>query len=826
MLRPTLFKKFLFPSLLIALAPLLAVSILLYTELEQVRDRLAFEVARTADQQASETLQSRARQVADAISNFLHERENDLHFLTRFAHDRRMLLDFHTTHLREIWELHNGREQRRQIPLYRSIALIGPDGQELMVIKNGIAQPPATLRNVARPDQTEYKSETYFNELRRMGPGEIHVTRVTGWHVTIQEQQAGKQFEGVIRFGTPLFRPDGSFDGALVISLDHRHLMEFTQHIDPGPGFRFVEPSYESANYAFLFDDQGWIITHPKYWDIRGLDRQGQLLPPYTERSSPADIAQGRIPFNLDHAGFIHPNYPKVARAVRQHDTGTVETTNVGRSRKIMAYAPILYKTGLYSKHGIFGGVTIGLQMDQYYQQSTYASQLVSRQLHDFRFRSIGIMGLAALLAGLAAWRLARGIIKPIQKLNLEAHRLAAGDVASPIVISGSDELAQLTETFNHMAEELEERRLNLLSTLEQLQQSRREILDERDFKESILESISSAITTFAPDGSLTSSNNTADRFLGQRWPLESHYSAVFAEWGDLPARIAHAFTQGVGYGREPLRITEQGRTRHFDVGIFPIGSNAERGITVTLRDETVREELREETLRLDRLASLGKLAAGIAHEIRNPLTGISLLLDDLHDRANLSNEERILLRKALDEIERMERLITSLLSFAAPPRAELRSGDLAAAITGLVLLVQRPCEKQGITLTVQLDEGLSGCRFDAEKLQQALLNLVKNAQEAMPAGGTLVIRVSADHDGNLISVSDSGPGIEADDLELVFEPFFTRKGAGTGLGLSITKRIIEEHGGTLTVTSSPGKGATFTIRLPAGQDPVAPTSH
>ena len=131
MLRPTLFKKFLFPSLLIALAPLLAVSILLYTELEQVRDRLAFEVARTADQQASETLQSRARQVADAISNFLHERENDLHFLTRFAHDRRMLLDFHTTHLREIWELHNGREQRRQIPLYRSIALIGPDGQEI-----------------------------------------------------------------------------------------------------------------------------------------------------------------------------------------------------------------------------------------------------------------------------------------------------------------------------------------------------------------------------------------------------------------------------------------------------------------------------------------------------------------------------------------------------------------------------------------------------------------------------------------------------------------------------------------------------------------------
>jgi signal transduction histidine kinase len=814
MLRPTLFKKFLFPSLLLALVPLFAVSVLLYTGLEHVRDHLAQEVARTADQMASETLQNRARQVAESITSFLRERENDLRFLSRFAYDRRMLLDFYRVHNREIVDIRNGKERRRQIPLYRSIALIDANGQELLVVRDGRTVPAAALKNVAHPEKTEFKSETYFHAIRSMAPGYIHVSKVTGWHISMQEQLAGKQFEGVIRFGTPLFNQDGQFEGALVISLDHRHLMEFSQHIDPGPGYFFAEPSYESTNYAFLFDDEGWIITHPKYWDIRGLDHRGRPVPAYSEHASRADIDSGRIPFNLDHAGFIHPNYPKVAEALRKHHTGTVETTNVGKSRKIMAYAPILYNSGTYSKHGIFGGVTIGLQMDQYYQQSSYGSQLISSQLRAFRYRSIWIMLLTALLAGLAAWRLARGIMKPIQKLNLEAHRLAAGDAALPIIISGSDELAQLTETFNYMAGELEQRKASLIATLDQLQESRQAILDERNFKESILESISSAIITFSPDGLLTSRNSTADRFLGIIWPLGSHYSMVFEGWEPLPTRIATVFAQGTGYGREPLKIEQDGRVRHFDIGIFPIGSGAERRLTVTLREETVREELREETIRLERLASLGKLAAGISHEIRNPLTGISLLLDDLHDRAQLGDKDREMLTKAMAEIERMERLISALLTFAAPPRSRFAPGDPGDAAEDVAMLMQRSCQRQGINLRLER-KPLPTCLIDAEKIRQALLNLLKNALEALPTGGLITITVSRDGDDALITFTDSGPGIPANDLPLIFEPFFTRKGAGTGLGLSITRQIIEEHGGSINIDSEPGKGATFLIRLP-----------
>lgn len=819
MIRPTIFRKFLFATLVIALAPMLAVSLVLLAGVEEVRDRLAVEIGASSERMAAESLQMRARQVADAVSAFLRERENDLLFLAGQQHDRQTLHSYYESHRREVWELqgpqHARRELREQIPLYRSIAVVGPDGQERLVVKDGRFLASHELRNVSHPAGTEFGSETYFQNIKALKPGEVYLSHVTGRHVTIAEQADGKRFNGVLRLGTPLVTTDGRFNGILVLSLDHRHLMEFSQHIDPGPGFVTISPTYESGNYAFLFDDEGWIITHPKLWDIRGLDAHGRPVPPYSEHSQPEAIKAGRIPFNLDYAGFIHPNYPKVAQQVRRQQTGVATLTNVGGARKIMAYAPILYDRGPYKRYGVFGGVTIGYQVSQFQEQALAGSLLISKQLKQYRTRSVLLLSMAALLAGLAAWLLARGITKPVQRLNESARRLASGETSARVPVTGSDELADLALSFNAMVAELELRKQNLTATLDQLRASRQEILDERNFKESILESISSAITTFAPDGTLTSRNSTADYFLGQRWPLESHYATVFADWGELPVRIAHAFTEGVGYGREPLQITEHGTTRHFDVGIFPIGTNAELGLTVTLRDETIREELREETLRLDRLASLGKLAAGIAHEIRNPLTGISLLLDDLHDRAHLSNNERELLRKALDEIERMERLITSLLSFAAPPRAELRTGDLTAVVSGLVLLVRRPCEKQGVRLTLHLEEGLPSCRFDAEKLQQALLNLVKNALEAMPAGGELTIRVSREDEWNLISVSDSGPGIENDLQELVFEPFFTRKGAGTGLGLSITKRIIEEHGGSLSVTSSPGTGACFTVRLP-----------
>ncbi|MSN26689.1 MAG: HAMP domain-containing protein [Geobacter sp.] len=825
MLRLTLFKKILVVTLLLSLLPLLFTSLILLSNLESVNTNLTTEIADTSDIQAAESLQMRAQSVAETISEFLRQCEGDLLYLARTPLDNQTLLNFYTTRRREVWERMGATEEIRKLtPLYRSIAYIDKNGQEQLVIREGIFLKPSELRNVSTPAGTEFKSEDYFRKTKELRYGEIYVSHLTGFHISKQEQLAGasepenayngKTYNGVIRLGSPLFDKQGVFEGIVIISLDHQHLMEFTQHIDPGKNFSTIFPSYKSGNYAFLFDDEGWIITHPKYWDIRGLDRNGKEVPAYTEKTSQKDIDAGRVPYNLDKAGFIHKNYPVVASAVRMKKIGYVDITNVGGAKKIMSYAPILYNTGDYGKYGIFGGVTIGFQVDQFHDAARKGSRLIHRKLRDHRTLSALIIFCTALLAGFSAWALSRGITKPLQQLIIGARRLADGDTRSRVSVSASDELGELADTFNIMSNELEIRKTSLLSTMEELRRSRLEILNERNFKESVLESISSAIVTFSPKGLLTSINATGRKILGNKVAVDMHYRDVFANWIDMAQRTEQHLESRSNYGREPLNHDCGNGMTYFEVGFFPIGKDAEQGLTVTIRNETEKEKLREEMTRLDRLASLGKLSAGIAHEVRNPLTGISLLLDDLHDNAALANADQNMIKKALGEIERVERLISALLNYSSPPRSNFRVGDLNTVVNDTALLMRRQCERQKVYIVVSTGT-LPPFRFDPEKIKQALMNIIRNALEAMPNGGEIRLSTTIDVDHVIIAISDNGPGINEKDLPLIFEPFFTRKGAGTGLGLSITQRIIEEHHGQISVKSSTETGTLFLLELP-----------
>lgn len=826
--RLTLFKKILALALLLSLLPLLASSLVLLYNLDSVKSQLTTEFSETSDRQASETLQIRAQHVAESISSLLQQCESDLLFLSHTSLDHQELINFYNSRRSEVWERRGTAQQPREvhelIPLYRSFAIINRAGREQFVIRDGRALAKAELRDVSTPEGTEYKSEDYFSKIRKLKRGEVYVTHLTGFHVLQEEQLAGaadpeyayggKSYQGVVRFGSPFFDAKGAFNGMVVISLDHRHLMEFTQHIDPGLNFSTVFPLYKSGNYSFLIDDEGWIITHPKYWNIRGVDKQGRLVPPYTDHSSEADIAAGRIPYNLDTAGFIHPNYPKVSEEIRNRRSGYVDITNVGGAKKIMAYAPIPYVTGDFRKHGIFGGVTIGFQADQFHEAARKGSRLINSKLREHIVMSGLIILGTSLLAGLSAWGLSRGITTPLLQLTIGARRLAEGGTQNKLIISSTDELGELASTFNFMSNELDIRKTSLLNTLDELQRSRLEILDERNFKESVLESISSAILTFSPYGLLTSINVTARLFFGTSIYIGMHYEDVFIGWGDMTQRTARALSRRASYGRAPLRCDRGNGMTHFEVGFFPIGKDAEQGLTMVMRNETEKEKLREEMIRLDRLASLGKLSAGFAHEVRNPLTGISLLLDDLHDRATLAADDIVMIKKALAEIERVERLINSLLKYSSPSRAEFRTGDLNTIANDTVLLMRRQCERKKVEIHLHAGD-IPLFRFDPEKIKQALLNIIKNALEAMPDGGEIEVVTSVEEEYAVIAVCDSGLGIKEEDLPLIFEPFFTRKGAGTGLGLSITQRIVEEHHGKISVERGVNAGTVFILEFP-----------
>lgn len=826
-MKLNLFRKFLLALFLIALLPLAFSSATLFLNLRNTSTRLAAKISDTSDQQASEALQSRARQIAEDVAQFLAECENDLRLVAALPKDSTTVRTFYANRNNEIWRRTGSAakpsSEKVSAPRYASLEIIDKNGRQLTVIKGGKVLPAEQLQDVSIPANTEFKSETYFADTAGLKKGDIHVSHLVGFHVGKKEQLGsapdsehafdGREFQGVIRFSTPLFSVDGRFNGAVVLSLDHRHLMEFSQHVLPGSVEKTVFPSYMSGNYAFIFDDEGWIITHPNFWDIRGLNQDGTPVPPYTNRSTKEDIEAGRIPFNLDQAGFIHPNYPRAANAVRAGKSGYVDTTNVGGARKVMAYAPIIYRTGDYSRFGIFGGVTIGFQTDLFHEPARAATAIINEQMQDHLKKSALILALASALALLAAWRISRGITRPLALLTEQARALAGGTGSSRVEISSEDEVGELAADFNRMAAELESRNNHLLEILSELDRSRQEVTGERNFMEGVVNSISSAIIPFSRSGLLISINTNGRAILGKEPETGEHYSAVFAKWPELVTRIEDTVAGIRPFGRRPFTAD----SRYFDVGLFPIGADMEQGITVTIRDETEKERMREEMTRMDRFASLGRLSAGIAHEIRNPLTGITLLLDDLHDRSNFDPESREMLEKALKEIERVEKLINALLSYASPPRSEFSKGDIGMVIEDTLLFFRKACEKAGVTLTSKIDR-FPAFTFDQDKIRQMLLNLLRNALIATKAGG--VITVAAEYGegtANLV-ISDSGQGIPAADIDHIFEPFFTRSRGGTGLGLSITQRIVEEHHGTITAASVEGDGTVFTIRLPLGE--------
>jgi len=823
-MKLNLFTKFLVALFLIALLPIAFSTASLLLNLRNTSTRLIEKISDASDRQASEALQSKARQIAEDISQFLRECENDLRLLTALPHNSATLQTFYKNRTLEIWKRTGSREkpaeERLSAPRYATLEVVDKNGRQLFVIHDGKPVPPSQLKDISIPANTRFKGENYFKKTALLKKGEIYVSHLTGFHVAKKEQlgaaadseqaYGGREYQGVVRFATPLYSPEGKFDGIVVLSLDHRHLMEFSQHVLPGSVEKTVFPSYASGNYAFIFDDEGWIITHPNFWDIRGVLADGTPVQAYSGSSSKDAIDSGRIPFNLDQAGFIHPNYPIAARAVRERKSGYVDTTNVGGARKVMAYAPILFSTGDYSRYGIFGGVTIGFQTDQFHEPARAATAIINEQMHDNLQKSGLILALATTLALLAAWRISRGITRPLALLTEQARALASGSGSSRVEISSGDEVGELAADFNRMADELEIRNSHLLETMQQLSRSRQEVTGERNFMEGVVNSISSAIIPFASSGRMISVNTKGLTILAEKPVVGQHYRDVFKNWPELVQRVDDTIAGKRPFGRTPFSVDG----KFFDIGIFPIGSAMEQGITVTIRDETEKERMREEMTRMDRFASLGRLSAGIAHEIRNPLTGITLLLDDLHDRSNFDAESRMMLEKSLAEIERVEKLINALLSYASPPRADFTTGNIANVIEETLLFFRKTSEKGGVTLKSSISE-IQPFVFDGDKIRQMLLNLLRNALIATGPGGSITVTASAEESTAVISISDTGQGIPAADIEQVFEPFFTRSRGGTGLGLSITQRIVEEHHGTISVASTEGKGTVFTVRLP-----------
>jgi two-component system NtrC family sensor kinase len=236
-------------------------------------------------------------------------------------------------------------------------------------------------------------------------------------------------------------------------------------------------------------------------------------------------------------------------------------------------------------------------------------------------------------------------------------------------------------------------------------------------------------------------------------------------------------------------------------------------------------KQRQEQLIRSEKMAALGQLSAGVAHEIRNPLTSIKIFIQTLEKEIDLDENQREDFRIIKKEIDRLKEIVVRFLTFARPEEPQFQALDLSALTEDVLNLLSARIQNNGIRLEVCLSPDLPPVQGDPKQLDQVLLNLLLNAIEAMPKGGTLRVfsrvKIAPETQNEFFQlwIQDTGPGISEPERGYLFDPFFTTKEGGTGLGLSIAYAIVQKHYGNIEVESEVGKGSSFILSLPLAKE-------
>ena len=437
-------------------------------------------------------------------------------------------------------------------------------------------------------------------------------------------------------------------------------------------------------------------------------------------------------------------------------------------------------------------------------------------------------LGFAVILILAAVWLglwFAERLSRPVGQLTLAAQRVGAGDLDVQVGEGGGgDEIEMLGRYFNQMTRQLKGQREALLDNTRQIERRRR-------LFDSVLSSVTSGVVGLDAEGCVTFVNRSAERLLGWSGDQQSLALAVAVpEFGPLFDGMRAGGSEVV---QGEVKVTRQGRLENLLVRMATRRNDAGtlEGFVVAFDDVT-------DLVSAQRMAAWGDVARRIAHEIKNPLTPIQLSAERIKRKfAPMVGEQSDRLESMTDVIVRqtgdLRRIVDEFSKFARMPEPDRRADDLAALVRDAVLLQQTG--QPDVTLNADLPEGPVMAEIDATMMSQALTNLIKNAGEAIeslkkkgaPEGLKPEIRVALTTAGTEaeITIADNGIGLPEDRARL-FEPYVTTRDEGTGLGLPIVKKIIEEHGGTLTLTDAPvfdGQehfGAMAVIRLTlAGQE-------
>jgi PAS domain S-box-containing protein len=340
-----------------------------------------------------------------------------------------------------------------------------------------------------------------------------------------------------------------------------------------------------------------------------------------------------------------------------------------------------------------------------------------------------------------------------------------------------------------------------------------------KDYSENIIESLTVGVAVLDPKGKIIGWNRVLEETFDKKKQevIDKNLTEILGR-KNFRALFPSDTQKGFRLLSEITLDMPSGGKKIFDIAKTPLLDNemTPYGTVIAFEDITEKISLQQQLLTSEKLASVGLLSAGVAHEINTPLTGISSYVQILQKKLSTSSHGP-LLDKIEAQTDRVARIIKNLLNFARnPSETSFHRVDLKENLQEIVSLIEYKLKSLNIDLELNLPP-LSPILAQGERIQQVFINIILNAIDAMPSGGTLKIKLEQKDNEAIIIIEDTGTGIKDQHLPHIFDPFFTTKGIGkgTGLGLSISYAIIKEHEGHLAVESEVGKGSTFTVYIP-----------
>jgi signal transduction histidine kinase len=434
---------------------------------------------------------------------------------------------------------------------------------------------------------------------------------------------------------------------------------------------------------------------------------------------------------------------------------------------------------------------------------------LVRSQLQDSLKQSLALGGFALLAALGVAIGLVNLTLRSIRRLSQDVAQLTRREFT--VGPGAKDEFGRLGAQLQVLGE--------------QIQSDRERMLTEKAHFQHTVDHLEDGIMFFNSARRILFLNRAAEIVVGKPVAevVGEPIDAVLEAGHPLRQIVEQAFQRLTNVRNATIAIPTEAATTEFLVSVFVVTDNGQGcdGAMVLVKDlksVTVSARTLQSLIKYSaQLTALGRITSEVTHEVKNPLNAMMVHVELLKDRLTGTPEE---VRQSLDvirsEIARLDAVVQKFTNVMRPPEPTLKPVDLNGLLQDLPTLLDAEWRKKGITFTLDLDPVLAGVLGDEEMLRTALMNILLNAYQAMPAGGTVAISsAQEDHKFVTVSISDTGPGIPAEDIDKVFTMYYTTKAQGSGVGLPLVRRIVEMHEGDIEILSTVGRGTTVIIRLP-----------